>query len=515
MTIEQAGLAGVWAKLNGRRTNHLNRQIECAELTIPALLPKEHTNEDVQLPTPYQSLGARAVNNLASKLVLSLFPPNSPFFKFDLDAVVRERLKAELGEKGLKEKITSKFVVIEQDITRYFESEAMRPQLYRALRLLIVTGNVLLELPDDGPIKAFRLDKYVVRRNPSGQPVHIVLKEMIDPDEVPEGIDRNQEDKKEGDGSKPIELYTEAKWDYDDKKWHIKQECLGQLVPDSEGAYKKDECPFLALTWTLADGENYGRGHVEEYLGDFISLDGLSQSLLEGAAIAAMVKFLVNPSGQTNVEDLKKTRNGGFCAGREGDVVPVRLEKFADFRTAYDQSNTIEGRLSRAFLLNESVQRDAERVTAEEIRYMAQELDDAIGGIYSVLSLELQFPFLRRLMFRLRKRKGLKLPADVQPTIITGFEALGRGHELRKLRTALEYLQPFGPEVLSMYIKVENYIQRVFNAVGVDTDGLVPTSEEIEAAKKQQQQKEIVQQLGPEAMKMLQGMQQAKGQQNG
>ena len=31
---------------------------------------------------PYQGIGARGVNNLASKLSLALMPPNSPFFRF-------------------------------------------------------------------------------------------------------------------------------------------------------------------------------------------------------------------------------------------------------------------------------------------------------------------------------------------------------------------------------------------------------------------------------------------------
>ena len=54
----------------------------------------------------------------------------------------------------------------------------------------------------------------------------------------------------------------------------------------------------------------------------------------------------------------------------------------------------IEERLAFDFLLNSAIQRKAERVTAEEIRYMAQELETAQGGVYSILSQEMQLLLL-------------------------------------------------------------------------------------------------------------------------
>lgn len=47
-------------------------------------------------------------------------------------------------------------------------------------------------------------------------------------------------------------------------------------------------------------------------------------------------------------------------------------------------------------LLNSAVQRNGERVTAEEIRYVAGELEDTLGGVYSLLSQELQLSLIRR-----------------------------------------------------------------------------------------------------------------------
>jgi hypothetical protein len=85
-----------------------------------------------------------------------------------------------------------------------------------------------------------------------------------------------------------------------------------------------------------------------------------------------------------------------------------------------------------AFLLNSAIQRNAERVTAEEIRYMAQELEAALGGIYSTLSQEFQLPFVTRVMFQMERQKKLPVLPEglVKPAIITGVEALGRGNDV-------------------------------------------------------------------------------------
>jgi hypothetical protein len=66
----------------------------------------------------------------------------------------------------------------------------------------------------------------------------------------------------------------------------------------------------------------------------------------------------------------------------------------------------------------------------------AQELEDVLGGVYSVLAAELQQKVVRRLIARLKQKGRFPTlpPGAVQPVIVTGFEALGRGHELNKLR---------------------------------------------------------------------------------
>jgi hypothetical protein len=179
------------------------------------------------------------------------------------------------------------------------------------------------------------------------------------------------------------------------------------------------------------------------------------------------------------------------------------MDKFNDFRVAYQAMQGIEERLSQQFMLQSSVQRNGERVTAEEIRYLAGELEDTLSGIYSILSQEFQLPYVNRKIEVLTRSKKLpKLPDDVvKPTIVTGMEALGRGHDLRKLDMFIQGMtQALGPEVLKQYVNLQDYIKRRATALGIETEGLIKTPEQIAQEQQQAMQAQMMQQAGPSAI---------------
>jgi hypothetical protein len=158
----------------------------------------------------------------------------------------------------------------------------------------------------------------------------------------------------------------------------------------------------------------------------------------------------------------------------------------------------IEARLQHAFLMNASIQRDAERVTSTEIKFMAQDLEKAIGGIYSILSQEFQLPFITRKMAMMEKNKKLpKLPkSGVRPSIITGLEALGRGNDKSKLIEFLTTLtDTLGAETITKYINVSDAISRLATSEGIDPKGLIKSEEELSQEMEQQQMDMQQQQL--------------------
>ena len=167
-------------------------------------------------------------------------------------------------------------------------------------------------------------------------------------------------------------------------------------------------------------------------------------------------------------------------------------------------------------MLQESTIRDADRVTAAEIRLITNSLERALGGIYSLLSQEFQLPLVGRLMDRMAKNKRLpKLPKKyISVAVITGIDALGRGTDLDRLDLYLQGMaQVFGPESIGQFVNVREYLKRRASALGIDIEGLIKSEEQIQAEIQQQQEQAVVQQFGSQAMDIAN--QQALAQQKG
>ena len=73
--------------LSSERSQFLNVAEQATRLTLPHLVRGEEDNVSgaKNLITPWQSVGAKGVVTLASKLMLALLPPQTSFFKLQLD----------------------------------------------------------------------------------------------------------------------------------------------------------------------------------------------------------------------------------------------------------------------------------------------------------------------------------------------------------------------------------------------------------------------------------------------
>lgn len=493
---EPGRLKNMYEQAFGERESYLKRARDGAELTIPSLITQTGSTHSTIYQTPFQSIGARAVNHLASKLLLTLLPPNSPFFRLTIDDFDISELVGE-DQRGAVEE---GFAKIERSAMQEIETQAYRVPVFEALKHLIVTGNCLLYLPSTGGMRVFHLDRYIAKRDPMGELLYVITKESLDVKTLPEkarvalGLPSPQEQTPESP-DKPYELFTYVC--NKGKHWHVHQEIGTTPVPESFGKFPIDKNPFIPLRFSRVDGESYGRGLVEEYLGDLKSLEALTKAIVEGSAAAAKVLFLVRPNGTTRIKTIAEAPSGAIVQGDSNDVSTLQVQKFNDFRVAQDTAREIQERVASAFLLNSSVQRDAERVTAEEIRFMAQELESTLGGVYSVLSQEFQLPLINLMLAKMVKdNKMPKFPKDkVKPQIVTGMEALGRGQDLNKLSQFLEYLAPLGPDVLSQKLNIDDYMDRLGASLGIDTGGLIKTDQQIqeEQAQAEQAQQEQMQ----------------------
>jgi len=484
-----------YERLKINRQHYLDRARECSELTIPALVPDDGFESTSELYTPFQSIGARGVNNLASKLLLLLLPPNSPFFRLAVSGKTKQELE---NQKELKSEIEKSLATIEREVSAKIEQLAIRVSVFEALKHLIISGNVLTYLPKDGAMKVFALSHYVCRRDSAGKILEIVIKEKVSAlslsPEIREEVGKQGDFKEDED----CELYTHI-YKLDEKKFYICQEIMGYKIPQTIGTLLAEKMPYLCLRMVRVDGEDYGRGYVEEFLGDLKSLEGLSQALVESAAASSKVVFMIRPNAVTRKRDLAATRNGDIITGMKDDVSVLQTDKQYDLQVVADSIRRLEERMSYAFLLHTAIQRDAERVTAQEIRYMAEQLETSMGGIYSLLSQEFQLPLVSVLMQRMQQAKEIPtIPKDsVQPTIITGIEALGRGNDLQKLREFVAEIVNFAqvnPEVIRA-INHSDLIKRIATSLGVETEGLIKSADELMAEQEAEAQAQQQQQM--------------------
>ncbi len=495
-------------KLVTARSPYLDRARECAKFTVPSLLPPEGSTGSTKLPTPYQSLGASGINNLAAKLLLTVLPPNTPFFRFSISDFMLEKMT---GKEGMRAHVEEALDKMERAVMQKIETSSLRVPAFEAFKQLITTGNALVYLRPEGGMKMFRLDRYVTKRDPMGNLLELVTKENMSAMELPDDIRQDVLAIRKGeaganDDADVVELYTQVKRTA--TNWSVVQEVSGKEVPGSRGTYPLKKSPWLALRFIALDSEDYGRGYVEEYLGDLKSLEGLMKAIVQGSAAAAKVLFLVKPNSTTKQKTLAESESGDVREGNADDVSVLQLQKAADFSVARETINDLSERLSRAFLLNTSIQRKGERVTAEEIRYMAQELDTAHAGIHSTMSQEFQLPLITIQMHNMERMGDIPILPEgtVTPMITTGVEALGRGNDLTKLAGLAQDLAPFGPEALQTYFNVDDFAKRCGAARGIDMKGLVPTREEIDAKQQQAQMQQMVQKLGPNAINAAGGM---------
>ena len=227
-------------------------------------------------------------------------------------------------------------------------------------------------------------------------------------------------------------------------------------------------------------------------------MEALTQAIVQGSAASAKVLFLVRPNGTTKSRDLSKAPNGAFLNGDANDVSTLHVQKSGDFRVSLETMRMINDRLAAAFLLNSSVQRPAERVTAEEVRFMAQELETALGGVYSILSQEFQLPLINLLLESLTKQgKSPRMPKNsVKPTVVTGIEALGRGQDLNKLLLAISSAS--GCRSYTEWMNLGDYIDRLAASLGIDASGLIKSPE-------QKQQEMAMQQMMMQQQMLEQG----------
>lgn len=475
-----------YMRMSAEREPFLETARKASALTIPSVVPPESLSNGSALPAPHDSLGTRGVGNIVSKLVLTMFPSDVPFFRLEPTPQVVSEFQAELGDQAnVHGALREAFSQAESDSKILFENYSLRETASTALETLIISGNSVLNWESADTV-VFGLDQFVVQRDSGGQLLKMIIeertsKELIDPEYLG--------DSEESTDDKPIPVYTGIEL-RDDDKYHVWQEINEMLVANSEATYTEEDLPYIHLRWRTVKGESYGRGLVEDVLGWLEKLNALANLLSDGALLAARVIFLLDPGSAISLDRLTKAVTGDVIEGNAEDVSTLQVQKEFDFQTPRAHYGDLHRHLSLAFLLNTAIQRDAERVTAEEIRFMSQELEAAYGGAYSLLSQTFQRFLARFLLKDLKVDSSIKEFADL--SIVTGYNGLSRNFEYQKMGIFLQALQALPQDP---YLNQREVREQLGLLLGIDTKNLLKSEEQVQ----QEMQQQMLQQAAVES----------------
>lgn len=465
-----------WGELDGLRQGFIRRCEGYAAFTLRKLcLPEGYDQNNDDLQHDWQSVGAQAVNHLANKLMLALFAPSRPFFRLDPTRAFRQELQdSGVNMAELAEVLSSG----ESDAVKELDQSSSRPKLYELLKHLIVTGNTLMVLTKEG-MRVMGIKTYCVKRSVSGELLELLIREEVMFDELDPAAQR--------------ELYAGGHtYDADRKccfyKW-IRRAANGnyrltswvddiQLSSAFSGTWPEDKLPYRVLTWDLADNSDYGTGLVEDYNGSFHALSTLSEAEVTAAVLASEFRWLVNPSGQTKAEDFTESANGSALPGNKGDIELVQSGKAQDLQTIGVVAEKYVQIIGRGFLLGSAITRDAERVTAVEMRMTAQELETSLGGAYSRLAADMQKPIALWLIARLKIALNGK---QFVPVVITGLDALSRSGDLENMALFLQDMAGVAalPPQLQQLLKMRELAQMFAAARGVKSSQFMKSDEEL------------------------------------
>lgn len=454
-----------------------------SQWTIPSVFP--HTMHQPRvaghnntIEYDYQSTGALLVNRLATKLARTLFPANTSFFRIDVSDEVQQLLE--------RQQIESIQEYENLACERLFYN-ASYAQLVQAMRLLVITGECLLHRVNDS-IRTYSLLDYVTKRNNVGDVMEIIICEPKYFGELPVEI-------RAAYGDRPLDsevkLYTRVlkRTMEGITSWLVTQEIEGKDI-GTNAVYRDKLCPYIPITWNFVNGDNYGRGYVEDYACDFAKLSELSKELMVYEIEALRILHFVNPSAAVDIDTANKAPSGEYVHGDGSMIQPYEAGSYQKIQAIRADIEYIVSQLSTAFMYTGNT-REGERVTAYEIRQNAEEAEQVLGGVYSQLSQHLHLPLAYLLLYEVRPDIINAIDAEeISLDIVTGIQALSRSSENQGLLIACSELNAILPVIsqLGEAYNIGAIADKVFLSNGVALREIKYTPEQIQANAEARQQ---------------------------
>ena len=463
-----------------------------AQWTLPTVFTKDWSGLDgkrASLRRDFQSYGAVLLNNAAAKVTQALFPENISFFRIQ----DTEGMQQLFGPLDSENPVQSIFSTLEAKACSHVFLNAGYASKNQAVKLLLITGNAL-EYRDPVTKKSYvyNVRQYTVKRDGAGTVMQIILRERVAYADLPDEFKQAAGNDKR-DPYSDVTIFTgvfRERTSDGNVVYKVRQEAEGKSIGE-ESTYPEMLCPYTVLTWNLVNGEHYGRGLVEDYAGGFARLSELSMAHtlyeIEAMRLIHLVKAGID------VDEFQAAGTGEHVqtSGTQGDPGVWAYEggTYQKMQVLGQEIQQLFGELARAFMYTGNT-RDAERVTATEIRQNIAEAQNTLGDAYSNLAEVWHQRLAYLLLVEVEPRIYPSLVAqDVRLDVVVGTAALNRAAQVDKLLEATLMIQQILPVLVqaSKRFNGDAVIDSILAGYGINRSELSYTKAELKTMAEQEQ----------------------------
>lgn len=464
----------------------------CAKYTLPQLYLEDSVRESGLEPEDLvigDSIGAEALNNFISQILKIVFPVRDSFF----------RVQMRTGADGSLSRLSPER---QQDVFRRYEEAAMH-QLYKRglhaqkfmlLGLLLTLGNVVYKIPKDPnkEIQVYDLNDCVIKRNLNGQVTDIIICEKTEVRFLSaKAVAKLAREKKVYKEDDVVKLYTHVRLNRNGK-FEVSQSVDEIDLELGDNFYAEADCEYKVGAINVKRGSHYGVGQVQQYIPLIHKANVYADTATDTAVAGSIVTWAVSPSAGVRPEEFANREQGQPFGVRPDDIKAIVADVGANYQMTIAQYEQIARTLARVFLLPQAVQRDAERVTAEEIRMIAAKLEETHSGLYAAIANTIQRPMADTAIELVEDEELVKYKDEIEVNLVTAMEAQSRSAELENLMAAAGDTTIFNsiPPQVQEEMKLRPFLSTILANRNVDASKYVKTDEERQEELQQQQEAE-------------------------
>lgn len=463
--------------LKQERSNYESTWELCAQYTLPEMYLSEEVRSkgiDPEDTLVGDSGGAELLSNLSGQVMKWAFPAKGAFFRY----MAKEGSELANLTKSKRNDI----------LLRLEESamQALKDRMFSSVSLDILIGmlglgNVVYLVPEKkgNAIQVFDLNDTVIKRSPSGIVTDIIIRECYEYRFIKDTY-KKQITVKEYNDYDIVEVYTHVSLN-SDKKYEVRYAIDTEDLPYNGNYFTEHTCPYRVSALNPKKNTNYATGIVQRYLALIHKSSVYSDTATDTAVSGSLLNWLIKNGSAIDPEEFSQREQGQAFYGQKDDVTPIMADVSKHLQLTDIAHNKINQTLHRVFLMFSAIQRDAERVTAEEIRTIASRLEESHTGLKSTIGDTLQRP-LAMLALHLIDDKELNQYKDsIDVYVVSALEAMSRNAEQDNLLVTLNdtsILNSVSPQVQEV-LKTNKVIGDIFSNRGYQSSEYIKTEEEV------------------------------------